>query len=301
MRVLVIFPGALGDLICLVPTIRAIARRHRDSSIELMARAELARFAVGRIGVAAGHSIDRREVSALFRDQSRPDQPVAEFFGQFGVVYSFFAADDPNFRRSLEACTRGSVSFHRFRPEGEGHISRLYCEAVDGGREPLDSHIDLSTADLSAAGQVLDQVNATPGKFVLLFPGSGSPTKNWPVDRFLQLARDTASITRPVVVLGPAETGISSRFRETRLATLGGLDLPTVAALAHLAAAFVGNDSGVSHLAAASGCPGIVLFGPTDPARWQPIGDVTAIRRQPLETLQVAEVVNILRARLVSP
>src|SRR3989442_4874950 len=68
-RVLVIFPGALGDLICLVPTLRALIPRHRGSSIELMAREELARFAVDRMGVAAPHSIDRQEVAVLFRSE----------------------------------------------------------------------------------------------------------------------------------------------------------------------------------------------------------------------------------------
>jgi ADP-heptose:LPS heptosyltransferase len=53
-RLLIIFPGALGDLICGLPAIRAIARRHSQASLELMARAELARFAVGRMGAEHG-------------------------------------------------------------------------------------------------------------------------------------------------------------------------------------------------------------------------------------------------------
>src|SRR5580704_10102736 len=60
-RVLIIFPGALGDLICLAPTIHAITRRHRGAEIELMARMELAEFAVGRLRITRAHSIDRRD------------------------------------------------------------------------------------------------------------------------------------------------------------------------------------------------------------------------------------------------
>ena len=301
MRALVIFPGALGDLICLVPTLRAIGRRHRDCAIELMARGELARFAVGRIGIAADHSIDRHEVTALFLDRAEPDRVACEFFGQFQAIYSFFAADDADFRRSLRAATRGAVSFHRFRPDGPGHISRLYLESLDALDEPVDSRIDLLPADFVNAERLLGQMDAARGRFVLLFPGSGSATKNWPLDRFVDLARETASLVKPIVVLGPAETGIARHFREAQVETLEDLDLPTVAALANLAGAFVGNDSGVSHLAAAAGCPGVVLFGPSDPARWHPLGDVTVVRREPLETLPIAEVLNILGARLVSP
>src|ERR1700675_3098874 len=86
--ILVIFPGALGDLICLVPTLRAIARRHPGAQLELMARAELARFAIGRLGIAHGHShghsIDRREVTQLFAARGAPVAAEARrFFGSF--------------------------------------------------------------------------------------------------------------------------------------------------------------------------------------------------------------------------
>ena len=266
-----------------------------------MARGELARFAVGRLGIAAGHSIDRREVAALFQDRAEPDSAAFEFFGQFAAIYSFFAADDASFRRALSATTRGAVSFQRFRPDGDGHIGRLYLESVDPLDVSIDSRIDLLPADLAAADRLIGQLGVAQHKFVLLFPGSGSATKNWPLDRFIDLARETSSLMKPIVVLGPAETGIGGHFRKARIETLEDLDLPTVAALANRAGAFVGNDSGVSHLAAAAGCGGIVIFGPSDPARWHPLGDVTILRREPIEALPTAEVLNILRGRLVSP
>jgi ADP-heptose:LPS heptosyltransferase len=51
------------------------------------------------------------------------------------------------------------------------------------------------------------------------------------------------------------------------------LSLPCLAALFRSAGALVGNDSGLSHLAAAVGCPTVALFGPTDPRVWAPIGE----------------------------
>src|ERR1700719_307714 len=124
-RVLIIFPGALGDLICLAPTIAAIARRHRRAEVELMARAELAEFAVGRLGIVRAHSIDRREVSLLFRESADDDGEQARaFFGVFDRIYCFFSADDPAFRRALTAASFPSATtFHPFRPSGEGHVS----------------------------------------------------------------------------------------------------------------------------------------------------------------------------------
>jgi len=57
------------------------------------------------------------------------------------------------------------------------------------------------------------------------------------------------------------------------------------------AGVFLGNDSGPGHLAGTLGLPTLVLFGPTDPARWRPLGPrVRVIRRSPLEALSVDEV-----------
>ena len=110
-RVLVIFPGALGDLMCLMPALAAISRRHPGASVELMARFELARLVAGRSVVARAHSIDAREVGELFADESSGE--ARRFFGDFDRIYSFFASDDARFRARLAAATdaRGLVSF----------------------------------------------------------------------------------------------------------------------------------------------------------------------------------------------
>ena len=98
------------------------------------------------------------------------------------------------------------------------------------------------------------------------------------------------------VILGPAEASIEPIFREAGVAVLKDLDLPTVAALARIAAAFVGNDSGVSHLAAAVGASGVAIFGPTDPVRWRPLGSgqIDILRREPIDSIEVREVAGAL-------
>ena len=72
--------------------------------------------------------------------------------------------------------------------------------------------------------------------------------------------------------------------------------MPTVAALARLAMAFVGNDSGAAHLAAAVGASGVVIFGPTDPVRWRPLGpgQIAILRRDPIDSIAVREVAGAL-------
>lgn len=299
-RVLVIFPGALGDLICLVPALRALARRHQGAALELMARGELARFAVGRIAVARGHSIDRREVAALFAGGDDIRQ-ASGFFGAFARIYSFLASADERFRRSLErAAAPGAVSFHAFRPERPGHVAAGYLDEIGEQAAPeaeLKS-LTLLDSDREDASQLLAAHGLEPSTLLLFFPGSGGAHKNWPPRNFIALAEAMPARLRPLAVLGPAEAEMERAFSARGIPTLTGQPLETVAGLASLAAGFVGNDSGASHLAAAAGARGVVIFGPTAPERWRPLGRVTVIRTQPLDGLS-ADTVGAALAKAV--
>lgn len=326
-RVLVIFPGALGDLMCLMPALGAISRRHPGASVELMARLELARLAAGRTVVAHGHSIDAREVGSLFADDTSGN--ARRFFADFDRIYSFFASDDRRFRARLAAATDGYVSFHPFRPGDGGHVSAAYLRATEIGIDDpalaVDSRLEPTPDDLAAASRAIVQSQSGSSNLIVIFPGSGSPGKNWPADKFAALASMLSSgasaaapekrITWPsipanalcvaapeksvAVILGPAEISIEPIFRESGVPVLKHLDLPTVAAIARLASAFVGVDSGVSHLAATAGASGVVIFGPTDPARWRPLspgagGQIEVLRRTPIDSIEPDEVAGAL-------
>jgi heptosyltransferase III len=312
-RVLVIFPGALGDLMCVLPAIEAIERRHAGASIELMARSGLAQLAAGRTIAARGHSIDAREVSALFADG--PLDSARRLFSQFDRIYSFFSSDDAGFRGRLTAATDAEVSFHPFRPEGDGHVAEAYLRAIGEEDSYSAPRLTPNADDLAAAERVLGQAGCDGSNLIVIFPGSGSPAKNWTAEKFAALATmlekepmtlrrtDSASSdkqTSVAIVLGPAEGSSEPIFRgNAGGAVLKDLDLPTVAAIARKATAFVGNDSGVSHLAAAVGTSGVVIFGPTDPARWRPMAScpgqrIEIVRRLPLQAVEPREVASLL-------
>jgi heptosyltransferase III len=301
-RVLVIFPGALGDLVCLIPALRALLRRHRGAALELMAREELARFAVNRIGlersrIARGHSIDRREVARLFAEDSDLAD-AARFFRPFSRIYSFFASADARFRRRLEAAP-STVSFHAFRPARDGHVAAAYLDEIGeravGSDGAPDAQIEVLPDDIGEARRALARLGLENRRVVVLFPGSGAAYKNWPAENFAALSDLLPPPLQPLVVIGPAELSIERLFIASGIARLGDQPLGAVAGLVHMAAGFVGNDSGVSHLAAAAGAPGVAIFGPTDPDRWRPLGRVRALWAPRLAELTPAEVAAALR------
>jgi hypothetical protein len=117
-----------------------------------------------------------------------------------------------------------------------------------------------------------------PRGFLALHPGSGSPRKNWPGDRFAELARRLARDTRWLLVVGPADADAAATLAGAPGAVLAReLPLRTLAAVLRSAGLFVGNDSGVSHLAAAAGTPTLALYGPTPAAVWSPVGRRVAV------------------------
>src|SRR5208282_714797 len=308
-RVLVIFPGALGDLMCLMPALAAISRRHRGASVELMARLELARLAAERTVVARGHSIDAREVGELFTeagaesDETPVNLNARRFFADFDRIYSFFASGDRRFRARLAAATDAEVSFHPFRPAGDGHVSAAYLRTIeiDETASPVNPRLEPTVDDLAAAAGAIAQSKCGSSNLIVIFPGSGSPGKNWPADKFAALASKLSQSNRAsvAVILGPAEMSMEPIFRQSGAAVLKHLDLPTVAAIARVASAFVGVDSGVSHLAAAAGASGVVIFGPTDPARWRPLapgarGQIEVLRRDPIDSIEADEVAALI-------
>jgi ADP-heptose:LPS heptosyltransferase len=112
---------------------------------------------------------------------------------------------------------------------------------------------------------------------VVIHPFSGSAKKNWPIENYRALAE---RLPMPVEWVAGPEESLRDAKRLDNLLVLAswmrGCEL------------YIGNDSGISHLAAAIGLPAVVLFGPTDPNVWAPQGDaVQILQHNPLSALAV--------------
>jgi heptosyltransferase-1 len=115
-----------------------------------------------------------------------------------------------------------------------------------------------------------------PPGLIVLNPGAGRPDKRWPIERFVELARTLhASGRKTLVVWGPGEEEMASRIgREAGSRVAPSTSLRQLAFLLGRAALVVAADTGPLHMAAALGTPVIGLFGPTNPARNGPYGQI---------------------------
>ena len=143
---------------------------------------------------------------------------------------------------------------------------------------------------LDAAARARAQAETPQTGFLALAPAAAAPFKEWPPDRFAALARRITATggplaDAPVVMLGgPGDEAVSaaaaaSLGRERVIDLTGRLSIVEAGAVLERAGLFVGNDSGLMHIAAAAGAPTLGLFGPTDERVYGPWGERTAAVR----------------------
>jgi ADP-heptose:LPS heptosyltransferase len=146
-------------------------------------------------------------------------------------------------------------------------------------------------------------------------PGSRQADKNWPLERFCEVARALlARGVTPVFLLGPQEGDVEARIREAAPGALvlradpaatPGASLDLLLAEGQRFAALLANDNGVGHLLGGAGVPVVSLFGPTDPARWAPVAPANSILKasdfgggNAIEAIPVEPVVDAVMAML---
>jgi hypothetical protein len=283
-RALAIFPGALGDFVCFLPALDYLAR---GRAADLLARTEYGDLVPASI--RAG-SIERREIARLF--VAGADLREAEkFFQPYDEVYSWSGGGDAVFRANFARVAGAKGRLFPFRPAASRpHITDYYLgcvgappggaptivvkpEALEWVRKWLDAH------GFGINGNIRSAVKGN----LLVAPGSGAPEKNWPREFFREIIDwRRASGGKVAVVLGPAEEG-EIQFWTECAPVARDLTLAQLGALLSLSGIYLGNDSGVTHLAAAVGATTLALFGPTDPAQWAPHGARVTVARLGVE------------------
>lgn len=266
--VLVVSLGGLGDFVTRWPLWQSVRRSFPGARLSYLGR--LRHACLLR---AAGLCDEAREF-----DGARSAAPAAARGGGGIVVSALGVRGMPWAERLADAA-------------GAEHILTIEPFPPDGGRVPVGVHIE---AEIAAAGLAEPGPSRCPlpeplrawaagvlaargllgAVTIAIHHGSGSPAKNWPRERFEALAAALHGIGLRVLSLeGDAEREAGGgRPAIPGAAQAFGLDLTQVAALLAACRAYVGNDSGISHLAALLGVPATVLFGPTDPAVWAPRG-----------------------------
>lgn len=276
-NILVIHQGALGDLVLSFPALSALAGKP-GVALDLVCQPQWEKAASACEVARRIISSEQPLITGLFADP--PKSGSLDFLKSHQQVILF------SFSESLEiACVAGGVPITRIAPRpGPGvpvHAARHIWEGLTGADlcpPPPPGFPDSWSPPENTAPEGAEQEGP-----VLLHVGAGSPRKRWPLERFAELAGRLRKIgISSRYLLGPAEHGLLRELaglgEDPRSVVLSD-DMETLLHQLKNASALVGNDSGVSHLAAFMDIPTVAVFGPSDPLRWGPVGRSVKVLR----------------------
>lgn len=305
-HVLVLRPGAIGDTLVTLPALLALRRRFPEAEIQFFGNAAALPLvdASGTVDLSA--SFDHRQVTNLFSGRVFF---CSEYLPCETGAVAWCGDPDGLLRRGLEARGAKQPVIAPSRPAAGRtvHVARYLLETlaplgIEAGETLELPAITLPPEAVVEAARELAVLGLAGRPFVAVHPGSGSRAKNWPVHGFVPvmdvLARehDLPSL----ILAGPADDEVLAQLSLHSSETprvLAGRPLTVVAAVLQQARAFLGNDSGLAHLAGQLGVPTLALFGPMDPAVWSPLGPrVQTLRAEPLADLSVETVLATLLA-----
>lgn len=273
---MLIHGGAMGDLVL---ALRVAAALHQVTPrITVVARNELAHQFVGVAGIEQVIDIESSGFHVLFSDALQPSDlpknlnpthdPIINMLtgGRVGENLKFIGIKNVI---DLDPSPRDDDTRHIT----EQWLAELQQHGING---PVPMPVlEISKADLRQARQALRHASRDESRPIgIIHPGSGGRRKCWP--HMLELAERIHDEHAAVVcLLGPVEAEIMPDAEKAEWARRFPIQWSPMNGLIPLLSAadfVVGNDSGVSHLAALTGTHTLSIFGPTDPRVWSPIG-----------------------------
>jgi hypothetical protein len=311
-RGVILQPGSIGDCILTLPLAAFMKDVLGLGSVDILGHSEYVGILPGRTCIDGISSIDSIDLHRLFVETKAFDlkdrDPLISTFSGYAWIATFLGEPGSNFEQNLiftANCSHSAevITLSLKPPKGfSGHLIDFYIQhfisqsglslpapassdASRGGgqAQPGDYLIKATEVDIVQGKELLKETGLEPGKKpVIIQPGSGGPNKCWHMDNFLAVAKKLGSKDIEVIfLLGPAELDRISNATIKSISSvaryLRDLSLAQVLGLLSCADAFIGNDSGITHLAAALGVRTLAVFGPTNPAVYKPTGPAVRV------------------------
>ena len=307
-RILVIRGGAIGDFILTLPAIAALRRQFPQAHLEVLGYPHIAQLAVAGSLVDRVQPIEARGLAGFFARGGTLEPDLMDYFSEFDLVISYLYDPDEIFKTNVERCLVKQFIVGPHRPDERErlHATQVYLKPLerlaifDADNVPrlvLNDRNSSGRADLPVS---LDAQQRVPT--ITFHPGSGSEKKNWPETKWAGLIQQIIATTRWNLLLvgGEAEgerlRRLAAVLPPARCSIAQGLPLAELARRIQSGAAFVGHDSGITHLAAAVGLPCVILWADTLEEVWRPQGERLVVLKEitGVQAISVEKVMNEL-------
>jgi ADP-heptose:LPS heptosyltransferase len=271
-QVLIIHQGALGDFVVTFPILTAL--RTTIPCIDGICRSSFGRLAVDLGVLDASYPLESARFASLYAERIDPE--MVTLMSTYRSILLF------SFSEPLERSVKNINGLRVFRilpwpaVTQKIHITEFLARQVRNC-DLLDKEAGrrFARALFHLKGEA--NRNCRAGKRAIISPGAGSMKKRWPLERFMMVAAELKKRgLQPSIILGPAEVDLEAALHhipQPQLQVVNTRSFQELITVLESAVIYIGNDSGVSHLAAFLGVPTLVIFGPSDPDRWRPFGD----------------------------
>ena len=287
-RILVVRLGALGDLVHALPAVAAMRAAWPGATLDWPVDARYAALlelvpVLDRTVVVGGRA--GRPLLPVIRNLRRAHYDLAIDFQ--GLLKSAALSRAAGARatagfiaRQLREPAASLFYTRRIRGDDSGHVVRKNLSMVEAlGAAGRGAAAPLKVTASLVPGQARELLRLDPaGRFAVINPGAGWPNKQWPADRFGQIAahlRDRHGMPS-IVTWGPRDQPLALEVTAASGGSAALAPSTTIADLIELSRAaslFVAGDTGPMQLAAAVGTPVVGVFGPTNPVRNGPWND----------------------------
>lgn len=294
-RILVIRGGAIGDFILTLPVIAALRRQFPQAHLEVLGYPHIAQLAVAGGLADRVQPIEARGLAGFFARGGTLEPDLMDYFSEFDLVISYLYDPDEIFKTNVGRCLVKQFIVGPHRPDEADriHATQVYLK-------PLER---LAIFDADPVPRLSFNPQLSTLNQLALHPGSGSEKKNWPETKWAGLIQQVIATTRWNLLLvgGEAEgerlRRLAAVLPPARCSIAQGLPLAELAQRIQSCAAFVGHDSGITHLAAAVGLPCVVLWADTLEEVWRPQGEPLVILKEitGVRAISVEKVMNELR------
>lgn len=279
MRLLIVHPGGVGDVLLALPALRSLRRRHGADEVGLLAARQVGELLRNCHEIDTVFALESGGLAELLSGEASDTSPFLTWLKGCESAQCWMADRNGELRAAFTA--QGvrdiAISSPMAGPWNGCHQSDRYLDTAACRRFEPEADGPLRVTKVMEAGgrSALDKAGVPYHRpYVVIHPGSGSIHKccqpsvlsavlDWVMGKELI----------PLIVEGPADARQVGKLIAQwprSLCLLKGCDLSELAGIIQNALLYVGHDSGITHLAAALAVPTVACFGPTNEARWGP-------------------------------